>query len=45
MDSQRNDGDFFSKVAKRAAKFEIMRAIGRGDSVCEFVVTFRNKCI
>lgn len=29
----------FSKVAKRAVKVEIKRAIGRGDGVCEFVVT------
>lgn len=29
----------FSKVAKRAVKVEIKRAIGRGDDVCEFVVT------
>jgi len=29
----------FSKAAKRAVKVEIKRAIGRGDDVCEFVVT------
>ena len=30
----------FSKVAKKAVRVEIKRTIGRGDSVCEFVVDF-----
>lgn len=30
----------FSKVSKKDAKVEIRRAIGKGDNVCEFVVSF-----
>jgi predicted hydrocarbon binding protein len=29
----------FSKVARRAVKVEIKQTIGRGDSVCEFIIT------